>query len=123
MLTAAGALVLVIVIAHSVLGEILLLRHLPRLANVPELAPGLGDALTRRTIRLTWHVPSLLGVAMAAILLSLGARASLAASDRFVVSAIAGSMLACGALALVVTRGRHPAWVAFLLVAALAFLA
>lgn len=109
-------------IAHSVLGELLIFRHLRRGALVPA-----GDAppLGNRHIRIlwaTWHLATVFGLAFAAVLASLAATPNAPLPDLLAaatVAAYAGGSL----LVLVGTKGRHPGWVALAAVAALTWLA
>src|SRR5438309_690623 len=117
MLYAAAIVVFVLVTVHSVAGELLILRHMHRFGGFPLV--GGSDALAKRTVRVTWHVCSLLGVGLGAILLRLADRAPLAGDDLFAAQAIAGSLFACAILGAIGTRGRHPGWVGFLVAATL----
>ena len=129
---AAGGLTLLLGLAHSVLGELLLFR---RWTNdcLPPLAPfslievrkmGLAGStdLARRTLRFTWHLPAVLGWAFGAILLRLSSPSSPGTDLAFVERAAALSFGACSLVVLFCTRGQHPGWVAFLAIAILIWL-
>lgn len=130
--TAAGALALLLGLAHSVLGELLLIR---RLSNdyLPPIAPfsliemrklGLVGStdLARRTLRFTWHLPTVLGWAFGAILLRLSMASSPGPDQEFVERAMALSVLSCSLIVLVCSKGKHLGWVAFLAIAILIWL-
>jgi hypothetical protein len=111
---AAAAIVLVVTaLAHSVLGELFILRKM-----APGVFPRLlrSDVLAARTTRATWHITTALGAAFIPILWH-----ERAAPDPFVIDVIASSLAACGVIGIVVTRARHPGWIAFAVAAALAF--
>lgn len=114
---AAGLLAVVTGVVHSVLGERLIFRHLRSGSLVPALG---APPLRERHVRIlwaTWHIGSVLGWAFAGVLLRLAfAPADNAASD-LVVSAIVFGYLGSSLLVLVGTKGRHPGWIALLLVA------
>ena len=66
----------------------------------------------------TWHLASVFGWAFAGILLRL-AIAPDASPTALIVSAIVLANLAGSLLVLIGTRGKHPGWIALLLVAVL----
>jgi len=112
LLLAAGLVAIVTGVLHAVLGEILILRHLDRLDGLPPL---LGSKeLPKQTLRFTWHLPSILAWAFAAILIRYARLAELGADDRFVVATISVAFLVCAGIVLLINRGRHPGWTAFL---------
>ena len=130
---AAGGLAFILALVHTVLGELLILRRLSK-EGLPPLAPfsliearymGLTGSteLTRRTLRLTWHLTSVLGVGFAAILLWLSLPSSAGNDLVFVQATMALSSLACSLVALCCSKGKHPAWAAFLAIAILTWLA
>jgi hypothetical protein len=120
----AGGLALLVGLAHSVLGELLIFRRLTK-DSLPSLAPfslievrkmGLAGStdFTRRTLRFTWHLPTVLGWGFGAILLRLSLPSSLSTHLAFVESATALSVFASSLIVLFVSRGKHPGWVIFL---------
>jgi hypothetical protein len=128
----AGALAIGFGLVHSVLGELLLIRRLPR-DGLPPLAPftlievrkwGLVGStdLALRTLRFSWHLPTVLGCGFGAILLRLAWPASPDTHLAFVQGAAALSMGACSLVVLVISRGKHPGWVGFLAIAVLIWL-
>jgi hypothetical protein len=120
LLLAAAILLLVTGLVHSVLGELLILRHLAQLREVPPL---LGSVeLTKRTLRFTWHLPTLLASGIALILARYAYSAPLGEGERFAVQVISGALLACAVVTFAVSRGKHPGWVAFLAAAALCWM-
>jgi hypothetical protein len=89
-LFAAGILTALIGVVHSVMGEIMIFRALRRSTWIPTQG---GSALREFQVRIiwaSWHILSLLT-----------------------------ALVASAALVLIGTRGRHPAWLGLLLVAAL----
>lgn len=119
-LFAAGIVAIVVGVVHSVLGELLIFRKLRIGALVPsQPAPPL-ESRNIRILWATWHVTSVFGFGLAAILLALAGR--MPGSDSFAIRAIVLVFLGGAALVLVATRGRHPGWIGLLVVAALAHL-
>ena len=120
LLFAASIFMLVTGAAHSVLGEFLILRHMANFQGVPAL---LGSVeLTKRTLRFTWHLPTLLASGMALILERYAQLPHLGVEEKFVIHTICGAMLACSVVTLGISRGKHPGWVAFLVAAVLSWM-
>ena len=110
-----GILMIIVCLVHSVLGERLIFRRLRAGGLIPTDG---GNRLYESHVRIlwaTWHLSSVLGWATAFILLY----ASGAAVPPVIVHAIAAAAAASGLLVLVGTRGRHPGWIALLVVAML----
>lgn len=120
---AAGVLATLIAAVHSVLGEILIFRHLRGGSVVPALS---APPLKERHIRIlwaSWHLVSVCAVGFSAVLVRLafpGSRYSL--QEVFMAAAIF-TFLGGALLVLVGTKGRHPGWIGLLGVTALAWAA
>ena len=76
-----------------------------------------------RIIWASWHVLTVLGWLVAAILLWLSTASRQGGDHDFLVQAIVVAMLMSSALVLVGTKGKHPGWIGLLGVAMLAWLA
>jgi hypothetical protein len=116
---AAAVLAFVVGLVHTVLGEALVFRRMRRGGIVPTDG---GARLAQAHVRIlwaTWHVVTVFGWAMAALLLWLAREAAAGRSYAVVEQAIAVAMLAGAALVLFATRGRHPGWAGLLGVAVL----
>ncbi len=117
-LVVATVLAVLVGVVHSVLGERLIFRHQPRVD---------GNARRHRRpfdiLWATWHIASVLGLAMAAVLWKLAAVPEPSALREFLLLAIALAYAASGVLVLVGTRGRHPGWAGLIGVAVLVWLA
>ena len=113
---AAACLALFVGLAHSILGELLLIGRLVS----DGLPPLLGNReFARRTLRFTWHLPTALACGFAAILLRLARPDAPGAQLAFVERATALSFLASATIVLLISRGKHPGWVGLLGVAIL----
>lgn len=115
----AGSIILLTGAVHSVLGEILIFRHLRSHGLVPSQG---APPLRERNIRIlwaTWHLATVLGWAFAGILFKLATRSPGAPPDAFILASVVVAYAAGGLLVLIATKGRHPGWVALLAVAAL----
>lgn len=123
MITAAGALAIVVAAFHSVLGEVLIFRHLRSGGLVPNAnAPPLRERHVR-ILWASWHVLSVFGLALAAFLLRLGRDDHGELTVAFVRQTVVIAMLLGAALVLIGTKGRHPGWIGLSAVAALVWLA
>jgi len=119
----AGVLAVLTGVAHSVLGEILIFRHLRNGTLVPAMP---APPLKERNIRIiwaSWHLISIFGWAFGVVLLLLSSPTNGQSAQTLVVNAAVFAFAAGSLLVLIATKGRHPGWVAMLGVAALAWLA
>lgn len=114
----AAVLAVLVALIHSVMGEVLIFRHLRAGTLVPTRA---AAPLRERHVRIlwaSWHIASVFGLTAAAILW----RAADASQPdgtfgAYAVSAVSLGMAASSLLVLVGTRGRHPGWLGLLAVA------
>ena len=115
---AAAGLMFAVAAVHSVLGELLIFRRLRVGADVP--TPG-GQLLRARHVGIlwaSWHVVTVLGCALAVLLLR-WAQFAVESPAGDAAPIVAGAMAVSAALVGVGTRGRHPGWIALLIVALL----
>ena len=122
-LHAAAALLVIIGLVHSIGGEMLIFRRLRRGGLVPTLAPA---PLRQRHLRIlwaTWHVVTVLGWALAAVLWRVSDAVQGQSMLEFVEITVAAACLVSSLLVLVATRGRHPGWLGLLAVAVLVWMA
>ncbi len=119
-LLSAACLMLLIGIVHSVLGEHLVFRRLRGRGLIPTEG---GALLLERHVRIlwaTWHLTSLLGWFIAAVLLLLADDDAALRHGRVVLATgIALATFLGALLVLVGTRGRHPGWLGLLIVSVL----
>ena len=116
---AACSLALVGVV-HSVLGEVMVFRRLRGSSGIVRTGgqPVLGERHVR-ILRGSWHLVTMLGWALSALLWRLGTAASDGALALWVTDVVGIATLASGVLVFVATRGNHPAWFALMSIAAL----
>ncbi|RTL20379.1 MAG: hypothetical protein EKK52_10730 [Burkholderiales bacterium] len=115
---AAAALLVLIGIVHSVLGERLIFRHLRAGTLVPEAGAPVLRAYQTRILWGSWHLASVFGWTLAAVL-AWRAGPGHAEGGSALEMAVAAGLIAASALAAWATRGRHIGWVALLAAAAL----
>ena len=116
---AAGIVAITTGVAHSTLGEIIIFRHLRDHGIVPTL-PALP--LKERNIRIiwaSWHLVTVFGWAFGAVLLLLSSQTNDLAPQKLVINASIISFAVGSFIVLYGTKGRHPGWIALLIVACL----
>lgn len=105
MLTIAAVLLVVLALAHSILGERFILMRLFRRGDMPKV---LGSAdFTKNTLRFVWHLTSVMGIGIAAVL----AQAGNGAAAPPLVATLGWTTLLAGLLPLFFTRGSHLSWI------------
>jgi len=119
MLLFAGVLSALIGIAHSVLGEKLVLGPLFERGDVPKL---LGStSFARHTLRFTWHLTTvlLLGICAVVVVFSLSPSYPQSAC---IIRVLAATFAVCSLLSLIGARAKHFSWWVFLIIAVLLWL-
>ena len=117
---AAGILAFVVGLVHSVLGERLVFSRMRATGLIPTNG---GTVLREHHVRIlwaTWHVVTVVGWCIAALLVWLAFPSSTQAVRSVIAPMVVVSMFASSLLVLVGTKGKHPGWVGLLVVAALA---
>lgn len=115
-LFASSALTVLLGVAHSALGERLIVQPILRLQGLPVVLG--GTARTKGVIRYAWHLLSLTWWGLAGLMAYMAAvPATLSEPFLWMVVIVFGLS---GAIVLAASRGRHMAWVLFLTAATLA---
>ncbi len=114
MLLLAAALLFLLGLAHSYLGERYLLMRLFRRGNLPALFG--GTAFTVGTLRFAWHLTTVAWFGLAFLLVLVAFDALTTARVLYTVAA---SALLSAAFLIAFTRGRHLSWIVFLAVGVL----
>jgi hypothetical protein len=118
-LVMASVLMALLGAAHSYLGERYILIRLFRRGNLSELFR--RPEFTRQTLRLAWHITTVLAFGLAMILLVL----ALPLHERFrsIGRIISVTVALCGVMALILSRARHLSWIIFFTIAGLVWVA
>lgn len=119
---AAGALAFAVGLIHSILGETLIFRRMRKRGLVPTDG---GPLLGERHVRIlwaSWHVLTVFGWCIAALLLRFAEASPHGGDHAFIDFAIVAAMLAGSALVFAGTRAKHPGWIGLLGVAVLVWL-
>jgi len=118
-LIVAAVLVGFIAVVHAFLGERYIIIRLWNQDNLPKLLG--SDLFTKRVLRFAWHLTTVAWFGFAAILL-LGAGQDGGMNTASIVNVIEITFLLSALLSLIITRGRHLAWIVFLAIAAATWL-
>ncbi|TMP38269.1 hypothetical protein [Pseudoalteromonas rubra] len=110
----AAALLILVSLAHSYLGERFILIRLFKRDNLPQLF-GSSD-FTIRTLRFAWHLTSIAWLGFAALLIAL-ASPEFTAATLTQITAVTFALHSL--LALVFSRGKHWSWLLFAVVSVL----
>lgn len=113
MLYVAAGLVAVLAIAHSIIGEVRLIRPIATRDDLPRIYG--TTAFTGATLRFAWHVTSLLALGLAVVL----AEIARDAAPETLARTIGWTLIVCAILPLVFTRGSHLSWAVFFAAGAL----
>ncbi|MEL7535150.1 MAG: hypothetical protein AAFN10_27855 [Bacteroidota bacterium] len=120
----AGVLIILTGLVHSLLGERMIFKAKRKQGKiVPRIgSPGL-DKASLGIVWATWHLASVLGWVLGAILIQLALiEAPINAVQTFSIQATALGVFLGSALVLVGTKAKHPGWIAMLIVGILLLL-
>lgn len=115
----AGMLAILLGVVHSVLGEILIFSRLPDLGDYARINAIRLKPRHLRTLWSSWHLVTLLGWGFGAMLLWMAAQGGVDEQAVSITSIIALTFIASSLFWLFGTRGKHPAWVVLIIIAAL----
>lgn len=122
-LAASGSVTILVGLAHSILGEHLIFK---RLRGEDGWIPTQCDPQLRephvRILWVSWHLVTLIGWALSAILIMLALPAARSWPAQPILIAIVIGLLAGSTLVFVGTKGKHPGWIGLLVAAVLAAL-
>lgn len=111
----AAFLCAVLGVAHSYLGERLILGRLFARGELPKLW---GETeMFKRQLRFAWHVTSIAWVGCGAVFLHMAVGP---AASTAIAAILAAVFLATGAIILFASRGRHFAWPLFVVIGVIA---
>ncbi len=120
---AAAAIAFVVGLLHSVLGEKLIFQ---RLRINGHLVPTKGGTVLGtghvRILWASWHIVTVFGWCMGAVLLHLAWPVAAESVTGFVVHAFAIAALVGAACVFIGTQARHPGWIGLLAIAVCAWL-
>ncbi len=101
-------------VIHSILGEQGIVKPVLKRMNWTGVPPD-ADFLNR-TVRFAWHITTFAWIGLAVILVA--PLIGMEGNAAFVPLTISATFLVTGIVALVASKGRHLAWIVFLVIAA-----
>lgn len=118
----AGILCFILGLVHSFLGEFLIFKDKRNRGSI--IPSQESPTLKERHLRIlwaTWHLASVFGWCIGAILIKISINASDSNSSftNFIIQSTMYAMFISSALVLVGTRGRHPGWVVLTIIGTL----
>lgn len=114
MLPFAAILLVLLGLAHSILGERFILIPLFKRRDLPAILG--GTEFTKRTLRFAWHITTIAWMGFSVILYQL----TCDEPNSTAISTIIGlTFLVSGLIALIASRGKHFSWIVFLTIATL----
>lgn len=110
----AGILTIFLGLAHSILGEKLLLGPLFQQSELPKLRG--STSFAQKTLRFAWHITTLLlvGIGVAVIASS---QAKLQPQTLWNLRVFSIMFALCGFISLIASRAKHFSWFVFLIIA------
>ena len=115
----AAILIIVVGLAHSILGEMLIFSRMRQGRWVPTNG---GSVLHQPHVRIlwaSWHILTIFGWSFAAILFLVASESSAGTPRVAVLQSVAVATLLASVLVFYATKARHPGWLGLLGVAAL----
>lgn len=115
MLIIVAALLIILCLFHSILGEKIILQRVKRVEDLPKIWG--SQTATFRTIQVTWHLVSALWFGLALYLVAMTVYPDyLAVSFLLIFGVIFAGLTA---LPFIFASGKHKSWIAFGLIAAI----
>lgn len=121
----AGILFFLLGLAHSIIGEYLIFKNKRNKGSLVPSKKSVG--LKERHLRIiwaTWHLSSILGWCIGAILIKISLEQTELNSNIsvFIVQSILYATFISSFLVLIGTKGKHPGWIGFLLIGIIMFI-
>ncbi|AXT54635.1 hypothetical protein D1815_02285 [Aquimarina sp. AD1] len=121
----AGLLCFILGLVHSILGEVLIFRNLSKSKKIiPTIATSKLKVKHFRIIWATWHLTSLFGWCIGAILLMVATKYNIQTNElfQFILTSTTITMFCSSLLVFIATKGKHLGWVILLIIGILTLL-
>lgn len=121
----AGLLCFILGLVHSILGEVLIFRNLRKSKKIiPTIVTSKLKERHLRIIWATWHLTSLFGWYIGAILLKMETKYNIQANElfQFILTSTKITMLCSSLLVFIATKGKHLGWAILLIIGILTLL-
>lgn len=115
----AGILCFILGLVHSILGEVLIFRKLGKSNKIiPIIAKSKLKERHFRIIWTTWHLTSLFGWCIGAILLKVATKCDIQTNEllQFILTSTTITMLCSSLLVFIATKGKHLGWAILLII-------
>jgi hypothetical protein len=116
----SGILMIVMAVAHSVIGEIRILIPMKNWEGITTVRGSIRN--TKLTLRFAWHITSVLGAWIAVVLIYYANISSLNPDHIFVLKTLAITFFVSFLVSIIGSRAQHPSWIIFLVVSILTWL-
>ena len=115
----AGILCIILGLVHSILGEYLIFKDRRETGNL--VPTKVGMELKEKYLRIiwaTWHLSTLFGWCIGALLIKLSLNQDTLDSEfiDFLINSTVIAMIASSLLVLFGTKGKHPGWIVLILI-------
>ncbi|XCF05347.1 hypothetical protein ABI125_11490 [Tamlana crocina] len=115
----AGLLCFILGLVHSILGEVLIFRNLRKSKEIiPTIAKSKLKERYLRIIWATWHLTSLFGWCIGAILLKVANKYNIQTNEllQFILTSTTITMFCSSLLVFIATKGKHLGWAILLII-------
>lgn len=122
---AAGLLCFILGLVHSILGEVLIFRNLKKSKKIiPTIVKSKLKERHLRIIWATWHLTSLFGWCIGAILLKVANKYNIQTNEllQFILTSTTITMFCSSLLVFIGTKGKHLGWAILLTIGVLTLL-
>lgn len=109
----AGLLCFILGLIHSILGEVLIFRNLRKSKKIiPTITKSKLKERHLRIIWATWHLTSLFGWCIGAILLEVATKYNIQTNEllQFILTSTTITMFCSSLLVFIATKGKHLGW-------------
>jgi len=117
----SGALTVLTAAVHTIAGEILIISPLMKSRDLPTVRGSVW--FVRKTLRFAWHLTTVLGLGIAAILFYYAGMETLSGDQIVVVKILSATLFGGFLVSVIGARGRHPSWIVLLIASILTWLA
>ncbi len=121
----AGLLCFILGLVHSILGEVLIFRNLRKSKKIiPTITKSKLKERHLRIILATWHLTSLFGWCIGAILLEVVNKYNIQTNEllQFILTSTTITMFCSSLLVFIATKGKHLGWAILLIIGILTLL-
>lgn len=121
----AGLICFILGLVHSILGEVLIFRNLRKSKKIiPTITKSKLKERHLRIIWATWHLTSLFGGCIGAILLEVATKYNIQTNEllQFILTSTTITMFCSSLLVFIATKGKHLGWAILLIIGILTLL-